>query len=73
MHFLVVSTQQSSLFVMEYASECYKSNGRKCELDFICVVIDVPVVILGTCSVLVKWLYTLFLLVLPLYKLYLVH
>lgn len=35
--------------------------------------IDVTVVILSSCSVHVKWLYALFLLVLPLYELYLVH
>jgi len=34
-HFLVVSTQQSGLSFMEYASECYKPNGRKCEPGFI--------------------------------------
>jgi len=55
MHFLVISTQHSSLSIMECACECYKPNGQKCEPGFIRVLIDVPVVILSSCIVHVKW------------------
>jgi len=54
MHFLVISTQHSSLSIMECACECYKPNGQKCEPGFIRVLIDVPVVILSSCIVHVK-------------------